>query len=90
MEIFTEQQLEEITDRIAAYLEIDEIWDKLKRDTWLVSGRSEELRRMIREGLARGQRRYQTYLTPSEVRTMTPMQVRENYDLIIESMKSWS
>ena len=90
MEIFTEQQLEEITDRIATYLEIDEIWDKLKRDTWLVSGRSEELRRMIREGLARDQRYHRTYLTPSEVRTMTPEQVRENYNLIIESMKLWN
>lgn len=90
MEIFTEQQLEEITDRVATYLEIDEIWDKLKRDAWLVSGRSEELRRMIRESLVRDQRQHQTYLTPSEVRAMTPKEAREKYDLIIESMKSWN
>jgi hypothetical protein len=29
------------------------------------------------------------YLTPSEVRKMTPKEVKENYDLIVESMKYW-
>lgn len=30
------------------------------------------------------------YFTPSEVRKMTPKEVRENYDLIIQSMKRWN
>lgn len=29
------------------------------------------------------------YFTPSEVRKMTPKEVKENYDLIIQSMKRW-
>lgn len=29
------------------------------------------------------------YLTPSEVRKMSPKEVKENYDLIIQSMKYW-
>jgi hypothetical protein len=29
------------------------------------------------------------YLTPSDVRKMTPQEVKENYDLIIESMRRW-
>lgn len=29
------------------------------------------------------------YLTPSEVRKMTPKEVKENYDLIVQSMKYW-
>lgn len=29
------------------------------------------------------------YFTPSEVRKMTPKEVKENYDLIIQSMKYW-
>lgn len=30
------------------------------------------------------------YFTPSEVRKMTPKEVRENYDLIIQSMEKWN
>lgn len=29
------------------------------------------------------------YFTPEEVRKMTPKEVKENYDLIIQSMKRW-
>lgn len=29
------------------------------------------------------------YLSPSEVKKMTPREVKENYDLIIESMRRW-
>ena len=29
------------------------------------------------------------YLTPSDVRKMTPKEVKENYDLIVQSMKYW-
>jgi hypothetical protein len=29
------------------------------------------------------------YLTPSEVRKMTPKEVKENYDLIMQSMRRW-
>lgn len=29
------------------------------------------------------------HFTPSEVRKMTPKEVRENYDLIIQSMQRW-
>jgi hypothetical protein len=31
----------------------------------------------------------QKYFTPSEVRDMTPKEVKENYDLILQSMKYW-
>lgn len=29
------------------------------------------------------------YLTPSEVNKMSPKEVKENYDLIVQSMKYW-
>ena len=31
----------------------------------------------------------QKYFTPSDVRKMSPKEVKENYDLIIQSMKYW-
>lgn len=31
----------------------------------------------------------QKYFTPSEVRKMSPKEVKENYDLIVQSMKRW-
>ena len=30
------------------------------------------------------------YYSPSEVRKMTPAEVRQNYDVIIESMRHWN
>ena len=30
------------------------------------------------------------YFTPSEVKKMTPREVKENYDDIVESMKGWN
>ena len=42
---------EELIDKIATYFEKDENWDYLKRDVWIIGGRSGELRRMLRESL---------------------------------------
>jgi predicted KAP-like P-loop ATPase len=84
---FTKQEIEELVDKIASYLEQDTVWCKLKRDTWIICGRSDELRSLLRESLAGLEKHL---LTPSDVRKMTPDQVKENYELILESMESWS
>ena len=84
---FTKQEIEELVDKIASYLEQDDVWCKLKRDTWIISGRSDELRSLLRESLSGLEKHL---LTPSDVRKMTPQQVKENYELILKSMESWS
>ena len=42
---------EDLIDKIASYFEEDENWRRLKRDTWLMNGRSNDFRRMLRESL---------------------------------------
>ena len=43
---------EDLIDKIARYFEKDENWNYLKHDVWHISGRSDELRRMLRESLS--------------------------------------
>lgn len=42
---------EELIDKIASYFENENHWYDIKHGCWLVNGRSEALRRMLRESL---------------------------------------
>ena len=83
----------------------DEIWERVKSGSSLASSyalflRSREIekkkigdfneknRRMSAGSLMRGES--EKYFSPSEVRKMTPAQVRSNYDDIVASMKHWN
>ena len=83
----------------------DEIWKRVKGGSSLASSyalflRSREIekkkigdfneknRRMSAGSLMRGEG--EKYFSPSEVRKMTPAQVRSNYDDIVASMKHWN
>ncbi|MBO5716362.1 MAG: hypothetical protein J6S23_08245 [Clostridia bacterium] len=83
----------------------DEIWEKVKNGSSLASSYAlflrrrdlekkkvgdfnEKNRRMSAGSLMRGEG--EKYFSPSEVKKMTPAQVRSNYDDIVASMKHWN
>lgn len=83
----------------------DEIWEKVKGGASLSASfalfkRREELknkkisdlntknRKMSAGSIAGGEG--EKYFSPSEVKKMTPAQVKSNYDRIIESMRHWN
>lgn len=83
----------------------DEIWERVKGGSSLASSYAlflrrvdlerkkvgdfnEKNRRMSAGSLLRGEG--EKYFSPSEVRKMTPAQVRSNYDDIVASMKHWN
>lgn len=83
----------------------DEIWDQVKRGASLsaafaldlrkaelerkkVSDFNEKNRRMSAGSLMNGDE--EKYYSPSEVKKMTPAQVKLHYDDIVESMRHWN
>ena len=83
----------------------DEIWEKVKRGASLsatyalylrkneerqkkIGDFNEKNRRMSAGSLLKGES--EKYYSPSEVKRMTPAQVKSNYDDIIASMKHWN
>lgn len=83
----------------------DEIWEKVKGGASLSASyalfkRREELkskrisdlntknRKMSAGSIAGGE--VEKYFSPSEVKRMTPAQVKSNYDRILESMRHWN
>lgn len=83
----------------------DEIWESVKKGSSLASSYAlllrrkdiekkkigdfnEKNRRMSAGSLLSGEG--EKYFSPSEVKKMTPAQVRSNYDHIVASMKHWN
>ncbi len=83
----------------------DDIWEKVKKGASLsaafslyrrkqeldkkrVSDFNEKNRRMSSGSVDRGEG--EKYFSPSEVKKMSPLQVKQNYDDIINSMRHWN
>lgn len=83
----------------------DEVWEKVKRGAPLsasfalnlrkielekkkISDFNEKNRRMSTGSLVQGEG--EKYYSPSEVKKMTPAQVKSHYDEIVESMRHWN
>ncbi len=95
-EYFPQTELSEIPD---------DIWEKVKRGGSLSSAyalhlRKSELERQRVGDFNKKNRQMsagsldsgdgEQYFSPSEVRKMTPAQVKKNYDVIMESMRHWN
>lgn len=98
-------EFEEYFPEVDLYSIPDEIWERVKNGSSLASSYAlflrridmekkkvgdfnEKNRRMSAGSLMSGEN--ERYFSPSEVKKMTPAQVRSNYDDIVASMKHWN
>lgn len=82
------RELEELKTRLFELERLDRIREEIEAQRQRIAECNETNRKMSTgslSGVGNG-----GYYSPDEVRLMTPSQVRENYDDVIESMRHWN